>query len=435
MKTIGIISEYNPFHNGHLYQIRKAREAFGEDCAVIAIMSGNFVQRGEPAVLDKWSRTRAALLCGVNLVIELPAVYATAGAELFASGGVALAAATGICDALVFGSECGDLEPLDAIAAILADEPDGYRALLRLHLDEGLSFAVSRSLAIEEFTQMPSSAELLSRSNNILAIEYLKAIRRRGIRRMKPYTIQREGQAYNDTGLPSSLHGLPFASATAIREAIQVPGTGPARILASLTGRMPGASLAVLASECRRGSAILSGEAFAGPLFQRLLAETPEALCGMPGMGEGLGNRLRELAASGRAGDDRLGCLVASASTRRYPRSRVRRALTQLLLGITNEDLTMAAADTAPYYLRVLGFDKKGRYLLKKMRRAATLPVLTRGSDFREYAANAENAALLRMAQIDINATDIWMQQTSGECGRDFTTPAVQIPRSGPPGP
>jgi predicted nucleotidyltransferase len=432
MKTVGIISEYNPFHNGHRHQIRRVREIFGEDCAVVAIMSGNFVQRGEPAVLDKWSRTRAALLCGVNLVIELPAVYATASAELFASGGVALAAATGICDFLVFGSECGELRPLDAIAAILADEPDEYRALLHQHLDEGLSFAVSRSLAIGEYGRTPGAAEMLSRSNNILAVEYLKALHRRPITRMKPFTIRREGQAYNDAELPTSSPVAPFASATAIRRVLQVPGTGPSRILTSLYGAMPAASLAIVTSECRQGTAILSKEAYADHLFQRLLAETPEALCAMPGMGEGLGNRLRELASVSTATDDRLTRLVDAASTKRYPRSRIRRALMHLLLGITVEDLKMAASDAAPYYLRVLGFDKKGRYLLKRMRQTATLPIVTRGSDFREYAATEENAALLRMAQIDINATDIWMQQTSGCCGRDFTTSPVQVGKASP---
>ncbi|MHB8963294.1 MAG: tRNA(Met) cytidine acetate ligase [Saccharofermentanales bacterium] len=421
MKTVGIISEYNPLHNGHLYQIRKVREIFGEDCAVVAIMSGNFVQRGEAAVLDKWSRARAAVQCGVSLVIELPAVYATASAELFASGGVAIAASTGICDYLVFGSESGDLQELEAIADVLAEEPDGFRVLLRRHLDEGLSFSVSRSLAIEEYGCTPGASDILARSNNILAIEYLKAIRRRGISKMKPFTIRREGQSYNDTLFSAGT----CASASAIREALQSPGTGASAIIGRLRGAMPDVSLAALAYHCRRGSCILSKEAYAGDLFRMLLSHTPESLSRMPGMGEGLGNRLRDFAASSTAGPDRLGKLVESASTRRYPRSRVRRALIHMLLGISVEDLEMAAGEKAPCYIRVLGFDKKGRYLLKIMRKTVRLPIITRGSDFREYAANTENKALLRMAQIDVNATDIWMQKSTGECGRDFTTPPV----------
>lgn len=421
MITVGIISEYNPLHNGHLYQISKVREIFGEDCAVIAIMSGNFVQRGEAAVLDKWSRTRAAVQCGVNLVIELPVLYATASAELFASGGVAIAAATGVCDYLVFGSESGNLQELEAIADILAEEPDEFRILLKQHLDEGLSFSVSRSLAIEEYGAEPGAAGILACSNNILAIEYLKAIRRRGIRRMKPYTIRREGKAYNDTSFSPQSH----ASASAIREALQSPDTGTAYIIGTLSGLMPEDALASLAFHHRLRSCILSREAYAGDLFQMLLSSTPEALTHLPGMGEGLGNRLREFAAASTAGSNRLEKLIESASTRRYPRSRVRRALIHMLLGITKEDFEMAAGDKAPYYIRVLGFDKKGRYLLKIMRKAARLPIITRGSDFREYAANADNQPLLRMSQLDINATDIWSQKTTGQCGRDYTTPPV----------
>ncbi|MHB1454950.1 MAG: tRNA(Met) cytidine acetate ligase [Saccharofermentanales bacterium] len=419
MITVGIICEYNPLHNGHLHQIRKVREIFGEDCAVIAVMSGNFVQRGEAAVLDKWSRARAALQCGVNLVIELPAVYAAASAELFASGGVAIAASTGICDYLVFGSESGDLHELEAIADVLAEEPEAFRAYLKQHLDEGLSFSVSRSLAIEEYGCTSGASDILACSNNILAIEYLKAIRRRGIKRMKPYTIRREGQSYNETRIVQDTH----ASASAIRESLQRPDLDAASILRTLGGSMPAEALASLVSCYRRQSCILSREVFADNLFQLLLSNTPEGLSLLPGMGEGLGNRLRDLAASSTAGPDRLGKLIESASTRRYPRSRVRRALIHMLLGMTKEDFAMAAGENAPYYLRVLGFDKKGRYLLKIMRKTARLPIITRGSDFREYAANPENQALLRMAQIDINATDIWMQKTTGECGRDFTTP------------
>lgn len=423
MITVGIISEYNPLHNGHLYQIRKIREIFGEDSAVIAIMSGNFVQRGEAAVLDKWSRARTAVQCGANLVIELPVLYATASAELFASGGVAIAAATGVCDYLVFGSESGDLQELEAIADILAEEPDEFRVLLKQHLDEGLSFSVSRSLAIEEYGAAPGAADILACSNNILAIEYLKAIRRRRIKRMRPYTIRREGQAYNDTFFSPGFH----ASASAIRESLQSPDTGTAFIISTLSGSMPEDSLASLASGQRRQSCILSKEAYAGDLFQMILSNTPENLTRLPGMGEGLGNRLREYAAASTAEPDRLGKLIESVSTRRYPRSRVRRALIHMLLGITKDDFAMAAGDKAPYYLRILGFDKKGRYLLKIMRKTARLPIITRGSDFREYAANADNQALLRMSQLDINATDIWSQKTTGQCGRDFTTPPVTL--------
>ncbi len=423
MKTAAIISEYNPFHNGHQYQIRRIRELFGEDCAVVAIMSGHFVQRGGPALLDKWARARSALLCGADLVIELPAAYATSSAELFAAGGIAAAAATGVCGLLVFGSESGDLDALQAAADVLADEPASFRDLLRLHLDEGLSFPVSRSLALEESGLVPGATELLSRSNNILAVEYLKALRRRGITHMKPFTVRREGQDYNT----ASLDGAPLASASAIRAFLQPPSPGPAAMIAGLSGSMPEGSLAILLREHRTGNVILSGEAFAGDIFRQLLTRPAAEISGLPGMGEGLGNRLKELASRNTAGENRLERLVSEASTRRYPRSRVRRALSHMLLGITGDDLAAAAADGAPYYLRVLGSTGRGRYLLRIMRKTAALPIITRGSDFLEFPSVPANAPLRRMAALDFLATDIWTQQTTGICGRDYTTPPLTL--------
>ncbi len=445
MKTAAIICEYNPFHNGHLYQIETIRERFGEDCAIVAIMSGHFVQRGEAALLDKWSRTRAALRCGVNLVIELPAAYATGSAERFADGGVALAAACGLCDTLVFGSEEGDLGSLDALAEILAFEPDCYRQNLKENLDTGLSFPVSRVKALEACAPDLRAEAILGASNNILAVEYLKALKRRRILTPKPYTIKREGQDYRQSLLESADGGTPgFPSAAAIRASLiradssgRVPGFGGALpysaaapsaprfadIVDALLPAMPEASLAVLADRLRRGECIVSQEVFAPLFFAFLRSHSAEDLARIPGMNEGLAERLREGAGKTRDSRSPLSGLISETATKRYPQARVRRALTHMALGLEMEDFELFDRKNGPFYLRILGFDKKGRYLLKKMRTCASLPILTKGSDFLEYANNPENKAMRRMAELDCIATDLWMSAVGKGPGRDFTMP------------
>jgi len=480
MITVGIICEYNPFHNGHLYQIETVKKEFGANCAIIAIMSGNFVQRGEPAVLDKWSRTRAALQGGVNLVIELPAVYATGSAERFADGGVALAAACGLCDYLVFGSESGDLESLDAIAGILAFEPPAYQQSLKACLDLGLSFPASRAKALQDADPSLQAGLLLGTSNNILAVEYLKAIKRRDIHAMKPFAVKREGQGYRETSWdsipesaaePESKEAVesgaefsrvaapgpanPCRSASAIRavvaSAVVLPGArssdsaahsppvsflapSPAAVLLpALVDAMPAASLAILADKCHREECIPSPEVLAHLVFPLLRALSLEHLSSVPGMQEGLGARLKEFARKSPDAVFSFSALVDYGATKRHPRTRVQRALLHMALGVSNADLERFDNEKGPFYLRVLGFDKKGRYLLKQMKTTATLPILMKGSDFLEYANNEENRALRRMAELDCIATDLWMQQIGKGPGQDFTTAPVGIPGSSKP--
>lgn len=433
MITAGIVSEYNPFHNGHMYQIEKIREKFGADCAVVAIMSGNFVQRGEAAMLDKWSRTRAALACGVNLVIELPAVYATGSAERFADGGVALAAACGVCDYLVFGSESGEISVLDRIAETLAYEPDLYRQHLKAFLDQGLSFPTARTRALELFDLSLHADDILNKSNNILAIEYLKALKRRGINQMKPYTIKREGQGYKETsqsgpGDPDAsgdVYGAGhFWSASAIRTSLDNE-MSTALLLKALSGKMPDKSLAILADRYHRKQIILSQEIFADIVFSHLYSTSLNSLNRISGMNEGLGARLKQYSKRSTDISTPLATLINDVTSKRIPSSRVARSLVHMYLGIKTDDLELFGLDKGPLYLRVLGFDKKGRYILKKMKINASLPILMNGSDFLEFPNNLENKALKRMAEQDCAATDIWMLKIHKKCGQDFTTPPI----------
>jgi predicted nucleotidyltransferase len=431
MVTVGIICEYNPFHNGHLYQIHRIREKFGSDCAIIAIMSGNFVQRGEAAILDKWSRTRSAMLSGgINLVIELPVFYATASAELFAKGGVALADATGVCQYLVFGSENGDINQLFHIARFLSEESDDFKGSLRKHLDTGISFPAARLLAIDEIMPDLNASEILTGSNNILAIEYLKAMIRLHTCKLEPLTIQRKGQAYRDK---TNVNKESLRSASSIRATLNRPDLSFVQILEELSDCVPKQALAILAVAYQRGHCIRSAEVFADILLARLLSIDEKALNESPGMNEGLGTRLKQTAGKPQTGLLTLGNLIEAASTRRFPKSRVQRSLIRLMLGITNEDTTLLTAAGNPCYLRILGFDKKGQYLLKKMKRASLLPIIMKGSDFLEYPDTKENKALIRMAQLDRVATDIYFLKTDGERGRDFTSPPISFQKAPKP--
>lgn len=209
MKAVGLVTEYNPFHNGHLYHLNKAMELTGADISV-AVMSGDFVQRGEPAVLDKYTRTSMALNSGVNLVVELPVNYAVSSAESFAAG--ALKVLDYIkADSIAFGSESGDIERLSKLAHILCDNEDTLYKEISKYTANGISYAAARQKVVEKLTDKDTAAMLTS-SNNILAVEYLKAIIKNNYA-IKPYTVQRQGDSYNDTDIRSE-----YASATALRE-------------------------------------------------------------------------------------------------------------------------------------------------------------------------------------------------------------------------
>ena len=209
MKAVGLVTEYNPFHNGHLYHLNKAMELTGADISV-AVMSGDFVQRGEPAVLDKYTRASMALNSGVNLVVELPVNYAVSSAESFAAG--ALKVLDYIkADSIAFGSESGDIERLSKLAHILCDNEDALYKEISKCTANGISYAAARQKVVEKLTDKDTAA-ILTSSNNILAVEYLKAIIKNNYA-IKPYTIKRQGDSYNDTDIRSE-----YASATALRE-------------------------------------------------------------------------------------------------------------------------------------------------------------------------------------------------------------------------
>lgn len=212
MKLAGIIAEYNPFHQGHALQLRRTKELTGAD-ACIVVMSGNYVQRGTPAMFDKYTRAEAALRSGADLVLELPLCAATGSAEYFATGAIDLLSKAGVTE-LCFGSECGELSLLEEAAGILAEEPEAYQVCLREYLREGHAFPKARMMALHSIAPgLPPN--IIQKPNNLLGIEYLKAIRRTGAP-IQAHTIQREGSAYHET----DLHPSVMASASGIRQSL-----------------------------------------------------------------------------------------------------------------------------------------------------------------------------------------------------------------------
>ena len=378
MKICGIVAEYNPFHNGHAYQIAATRERLGADTAVVCAMSGDFVQRGEPAVLRKHARAEAAVRCGADLVLELPLPWCMASAERFAHGAVTLLAATGAVTHLSFGSECGDTAVLREIAALLLrPEMDG---LIRRGLAEGLSYAAARQSAAETLAGQPLAQ--LSSPNDILGVEYCKAIAREHLP-LTPHAITRKGDG----------HDVPSSDTKAAK-----PGGYLRRLLAQggdLAPYVPPAALEVLQREIAAGRGPVTAEILTGPLLSRLRMLPQSAFSDLPDAGGGIENRLYRAARE----EPGLESLLNAAAAKRYPTARIRRMLWAVALGLRRED-----AGGTPPCLRVLAANGRGREVLSRMRETASEPVITKPSEARRLDARASRVFTLAADAADFYA-------------------------------
>ncbi|MGE5614417.1 MAG: nucleotidyltransferase [Bacillota bacterium] len=367
MKVLGIVAEYNPFHNGHLYHVRTARELSGADC-IVAVMSGNYTQRGEPAIVDKWARTEMALLCGIDLVIELPVAYAMASAEFFAYGAVRLLDSLGVVNALCFGSESGDLEKLAEAASILLEEPDEYKNELKALLNSGKSFPSARQSALSAYLKSKlgndNISETLRTPNNILGIEYIKALKRLGSN-IVPMTVGRIGNDYNQGELSGEI-----SSATSIRNTI---ADNPWNVASSLLApALPASSLDILERELALGRGPVFPSDFGTTLLSLLRKMTADEIRALPYMEDGLENRIALAARKSGSFDE----LLNSICTRRYTATRIQRILFSVLTGLTGNMFDSFNKMGGPAYIRVLGFNHTGRKLLSKIRKKAALPVI-----------------------------------------------------------
>ena len=367
MTAVGIIAEYNPFHTGHQWQIAEVRRRLGPDVPVIAAMSGNWVQRGDAAVLEKHSRAAAAVRGGADLVLEIPLTWATASAERFAQGGVGVLAAAGIADTLVFGSESGDLAALQRTADYL--QSPAYFDALRAALKTGCSFAAARQQALDAAPGLPHW-DTRTRPNDQLALEYLKALPGTGLR---PMALPRCGAAHDGPAQDG------IASASRIRSLL--------RDGADVSEWLP-------AGETIRPEETAFLERNERGVLTRLRTMTAEDFRALPDCGEGLENRMVLAAREGCSLEE----VCQLAKTKRYAYARIRRLAVRSLLGLTKADL---AADLP--YLRVLAMNARGRALLPAMKRTARLPILTRPAAVRQLGPEA-----VRCMELEARGTDLW---------------------------
>ena len=360
MKIVGIISEYNPLHNGHIYHISETKRLLGEDTAIVCAMSGNFVQRGAPAVFSKFARAKAAVMCGADLVIELPLEAALASAEGFAMGGVKLLDSLGVCTHISFGSEEGDVRNLSEIAQALLDQK--IDELIKKELERGVSYAAARQKALEK--TIGEKAALIEKPNNILGIEYLKALKIIHSD-MQPVTASRFGGEHD---------GEIGYSASAVRNAL-AEGNADWSIV-------PEKAAEIFKNEIAEGRGPVFTENMEQAILYRLRTMTEEEYDALPYASEGLGQRLRKSVTSSTS----LAEILEKTKTKRYAMSRIRRMIMCAYLGISADDI-----DAAPKYIRVLAATDKGRELLKQMRKTAALPVVTKPASAGELINGKES--------------------------------------------
>jgi predicted nucleotidyltransferase len=417
-KVLGIITEYNPFHNGHLYHLQESKKCTSADF-VVCVMSGNFVQRGEPAIINKWARANAALLSGADLIIEIPVVYSIQSAEFFAFSAVKILNSLGIVNYLSFGSEIGLVEPLKEIAHILASEPENYKTLLLRSLALGISYPKAVGKALEEYliSSLSSSSnnlltsnisEIISSSNNILGIEYLKALKKENSS-IIPITIKRKANLYKTKNLTGVL-----SSATAIREYIveNLKGqnlnceTRPLKEISisfndNLKMTLPIESIKIIEKEIKNGKAPVLFKHFENIILALIRKMSLEDIRSFPDIKEGLEYRIKYAAEISAT----LNHLIKNICTKRYTKTRVQRTLLNILLGITNSQFQAFNDNGGPQYIRVLGFNEKGAYLLSKIKDKGSLPIITKTANYKDF----KNPLLNKMLEIEAISTDIYV--------------------------
>jgi predicted nucleotidyltransferase len=355
----GIITEYNPFHKGHEYHLQNAKFNTNAN-GIVCVMSGNFMQRGIPGIIDKWKRAEMAIKNGVDLVLELPTVYALSSAEHFAFGSVSLLNSLGIVDNLYFGSEEGSIAILENIASTLVSEPFKYKNDLKSNLNLGLPFHLSRANALNKYLGSNDVFNVLSNSNNILGIEYIKALIALKSK-IKPRTLKREGASYNDNAL-----NLSYSSATSIRKHLKENS------LTELIDILPRTSYDILSDLSYSNYPFIFEEDMFKYIKYKLFTNE-KSLLNLPDISEGLENKiLKEVLNS-----NSLNELILNSKSKRYTYTRINRILAQSFLNLEEFDLLSLSKMTAPY-ARVLGFNSIGRNMLKDIKSKCTIDIITK---------------------------------------------------------
>lgn len=404
MKVVGLITEYNPFHNGHLYHIEKAKEITGAD-AVVVVMSGDYVQRGAPAIMPKHLRAEVALKAGVPVVMELPACFACGSAEYFAAGAISLFESLGCIDSICFGSECGDYGILSRIAHVAADEPEEYRFSLQEALRQGHAFPKARQMALKAYLKDDSLDDILEQPNNILGIEYIKALYLKKSS-IKTYTIKRMVSGYHDSSLSEN-----YSSASAIRRllaytsnSIHLEDDGmfdePAmsEVLTRLEGQVPPSCIQTLTDTHRTRYPVYAND-FSMILKYKLMLETRDSLVKYVDVTEDLANRIMNNLNDFITYDQFCDLL----KTRDMTYSRISRCLLHILLNMKTSDLLEYKEEGFCQYAHVLGFRKDGTRILRYLKDNSSVPLITKLTQTENLSSTG-----LQMLEQDIFASNLY---------------------------
>ena len=408
---LGIVSEYNPFHNGHLYHLNYSKQVT-KSFFTVAVMSGNFTQRGNTALVDKWTRAEMALKSGIDLVIELPVLYAISSAENFADGAVKILNSLGIVDYISFGSEIGEIAPLNDIASILYKEPKEFSNLISRQLKSGLSYAKARELAISMYLGSSKKyKEILDNPNNILGIEYLKALKRHKSN-IKPITIKRDYSDYNSKTVKEGI-----ASATAIRTMIEQNK--------NIHYVVPYETYELMEEKQENKEIIKNLSVFEKQIIFTLRKMTIQEISVLPDVSEGLEYRIKEAANI----SNNLETLLNNIKTKRYAETRIRRILLYALLGIKEKDIAMSRRIIP--YIRVLGFNKHGKRIISAI--ALNNPKLKIIISLKKFMETNLDQMKKNMISKDILATNIYTlgyESKSGIANLDYTHKIIEINNS-----
>ena len=369
-KAVGIIAEYNPFHKGHEYQIQQAKEQTGANIAII-LMSGDFVQRGTPAIFAKHQRTAMALLGGADIVFELPSFYACGSAEYFSSGAVSVFNALNSIDFLCFGSESGEFDTCRFLGKLLADEPKLYKEKLRSFLKQGLSFPAARKSALAEYLKekdIPFSEDFLDTPNNILGIEYCKSLAAQNSS-IVPVTIKRIGSSYHETSLSSE-----YPSASAIRRELIAAWNTQKFLSDTLKNAQPPAVKDYLCALLENETFLIEDD-FSLLLKYELMKNTPESLCAFSDMSPDLARRIYHHLNT----FETFTQFAEQLKTKELTYTRICRALLHVLLNIPSD-----LPAISPAYVRLLGFKKESSSFLRILQKNSDIPIITKAADYKK---------------------------------------------------
>lgn len=384
-KVVGIIAEYNPFHNGHAYHIQKTKEQTGANF-VVAVITGNFTQRGNTSVINKWEKAKMAINGGVDLVIELPTIYSISSAENFSSGAIKILNNIGIVDSISFGMEADDISSLNNIANVLLSEPQEYTSLLKAELQKGSSYPKAREIALMMYlNDIKRYSNILNGSNNILAIEYLKALKKQRSN-LIPIGVKREKVYYNSTKIIDE-----YASATGIRSLLL------RNQLEEIRKVVPSTTLSILLNNIREGTYVLDLTAYGAEILYKLRTMSIQEIANLPDVSEGLENLIKDVSNK----TNNLIDLINGIKSKRYTQTRIQRILLYALLGITKKDMEYSKKIVP--YVRILGCSENGKILLSQINNKAKII-----TSLKKFEKTNKNKKIARMLEIDKKATNIY---------------------------